>query len=493
MKISVKNISLTKIKCDLLVVNLFEGIKVPGGATGEIDKKLKGVISDLIKAEEITGKLAEVNVIHTQGKLPAKQILVVGLGKRSDFELDRARVAAGAAVAEAKRIKAKSMATIIHGAGAGGLKVPEAAQALVEGSVIGSYKYKGYASEKDDSAFAIEDLTIVELSHVKVKSINQGIKIGQIMAEAVNNTRDLVNAPANKVTPTYLAARAKKIPGVSVKVLGLAEARKLGMEAYYSVSKGSKEPAKFVIIKYGKGKPETALIGKGITFDAGGISLKPSRKLWEMKIDMAGAAAVLETMRAISKLKVRKNIVGILPCTENMPDGQAQKPGDVVGSLLGKTIEIISTDAEGRMVLADGIGYAKQMLKVKKIIDVATLTGGCISALGDAASGIMGNDQELVDQIISAGKRSGEKLWQMPLFDEYKEYSKSKVADIKNCTQQGMASTAIGGLFLQLFADDTTWAHVDIAGTAFLDKGRGYLSYGATGVMVRTLVEFLKS
>ncbi|MFH1683594.1 MAG: leucyl aminopeptidase [Candidatus Margulisiibacteriota bacterium] len=492
MKIKVEAGSIINVKCDLLVVNLFEGLKVPGGATAAVDKKLDGAIVDLIKSKEITGKLGEVNLIHTQGKLPATQVLVVGLGKASDFELDRVRVAASAAIAEAKRIKAKKVATIVHGAGVGGLKLPESAQALVEGSLIGAYKYKGFATIKDDLSFMVDELVIVELSKPKIAAITAGIKVGQIVSESVNNARDLVNAPANHVTPTFIAARAKKIPGVNVKVLSLAEAKKMGMEAFYSVSKGSKEPAKFIIIKYGKGKPDIALVGKGITFDAGGISLKPSRNLWEMKIDMSGAAAVLETMRAISKLKVRKNIVGILPCTENMPDGEAQKPGDVVGSLSGKTIEIISTDAEGRMVLADGIGYANK-LKVKKIIDVATLTGACVSALGDAASGLMGNDQELVDQLVAAGKRSGEKLWQLPLFEEYKEYSKSKIADIKNTSRQGKAGPSIGGLFLQLFAEDSSWALIDIAGTAFLDKGRGYLSDGATGVMVRTLVELLKS
>ncbi|MFH1362447.1 MAG: leucyl aminopeptidase [bacterium] len=493
MKIKVQNIPLDKVKCDLLVVNLFEGVKTPGGATGAVDKKLQNAIAGLIKDGEITGKLCEVNIVHTQGKLPAKQVLVVGLGKATDFDFDRARKVAAAALAEAKRIKAKVVATIVHGAGAGGLKLPEAAQVLVEGSLIGTYRYDGFATEKDDSFFQIEELLITEISKPKIKEILKGYKIGHVIADSVNRARDLVNAPSNKVTPAYLAAEAKKIAEVKVTVLSLAQAKKLGLEAFYSVSKGSKEPAKFIIMQYGKGKPEIALVGKGITFDAGGISLKPSRKLWEMKIDMAGAAAVLETMRAISRLKVRKSVVGILPCCENMPDGQAQKPGDVVGSLLGKTIEIVSTDAEGRMVLADGIGYARKMLKVKKIIDVATLTGACISALGDAASGVMGNDQGLVDELIAAGNRSGEKIWQLPLLEEYKDYSKSEIADMKNCTETGKAGTAIGGLFLQMFAGDTSWAHLDIAGTAYLDKGRGYLSGGATGVMVRTLTEYLRS
>jgi leucyl aminopeptidase len=490
MKVRVECASLTEIKCDLLVANIFSEVSKPGGATAVVDKKLSGAVTDLIKSGEITGKLGEVNLIHTQGKLPARQVLVVGLGKSSEFDLDKARIAASAAIAEAKRIKAKKVATIVHGAGVGGLALPDAAQAVVEGSLIGAYKYEGYATEKDDAFFAVEELMVIEVQKNKIRKIKAGAELGEIIARSVNHARDLVNAPANRVTPTYIEKQAKRIPGIVCTVLSLREAKKLGMEAYYSVSKGSKEPAKFIVMKYGRGKPEVALVGKGITFDAGGVSLKSSVKLWKMKIDMGGAAAVLETMRAVSRLKVRKNVVGILPCAENMPDGEAQKPGDVVGSLSGKTIEIISTDAEGRMVLADGITYARK-LGVKKIIDVATLTGSCIAALGDVASGIMGNDQQLVDQLIEAGKRSGEKLWQLPLFDEYKEYSKSEVADIKNCSQEGMAGPSIGGLFLELFAEDTSWAHIDIAGTVFLDKKRGYLSDGATGVMVRTLTAWL--
>ncbi len=492
MKIKVKKASSVDIKCDLLTVNIFEGVETPGGATAAVNKKLNNAITDLIKSGEITGKLEEVNLIHTQGKLPAKQVVVVGLGESAQFTVDRARKAAAAVLKEAKKIKAKTIATVVHGAGAGGLTLPMAARALVEGSLIGAYRYKGYATKKDDSFFKVEELIVVELLSAKIQAINNGVKIGQIIAESVNNARDLVNGPANRVTPTYLAEVAKKVPGVKVKVLGLKEAKKMGMGAYYSVSKGSREPAKFIVMQYGRGKPEIGIVGKGITFDAGGASLKPSKKMWEMKIDMSGAAAVLETMRAISKLKVRKSVVGILPCTENMPDGEAQKPGDVVGSLSGKTIEIISTDAEGRMVLADGVTYAKK-LGVKKIIDLATLTGSCIFALGDAASGIMGNDPELIEQLIEAGKHSGEKLWELPLLEEYKDYSKSRVADIKNCTEQGMAGPSIGGLFIQLFIGETDWAHIDIAGTAYLNKGRGYLSEGATGVMVRTLTTLLMS
>lgn len=492
MKIIVKKSSVTDVKCDLLVVNIFAGVDKPGGATAAVDKKLGGVIVDLIKSGEITGKLEEVNLIHTQGKLPATQVLVVGMGSSSEFDMDRARRAAAAAISEAKKIRAKKIASIVHGAGAGGLTLPFAAQALVEGTIIGSYRYRGFATIKDETFFHVQELLIVEIDPKKVKAIAAGARVGQIIADSVNNARDLVNGPANKVTPTFLAEMAKKVKGVKVKVLNLKEAKRLGLEAFYSVSKGSKEPAKFIVMQYGSRKPEIALVGKGITFDAGGISLKPSKKLWEMKTDMAGAAAVLETMRVIAALKVRKNVVGILPCAENMPDGEAQKPGDVVGSLSGKTIEIISTDAEGRMVMADGVTYAKN-LGVGKIIDIATLTGACVYALGDVASGVMGNNQELIDQLTAAGERSGERLWQLPLYEEYKEYSRSSVADIKNATEMGKASPSIGGIFLQLFAEDVPWAHLDIAGTGYLDKGRWYLSAGATGVMVRTLVEYLKS
>ncbi len=490
MKISVTCQSILEAKCDLLVVNEFENVKEPGGATGAIDKALRGAVSELIKSGEITGKLGEVNIIHTQGRLPAKQVLVVGLGKSADFTIDRCRIVAAAAITEAKRIKAKKIATIVHGAGAGGLTLPDAAQALVEGTLIGSYRYQGYATVKDETFFKVEELVIVEQTKSKIGVIGVGVRSGEIIATSVNNARDLTNAPANKVTPSYIAQKAREVAGVSVKVFSLQQAKKMGLEAFYSVSKGSKEPAKFIVMKYGKGKPEIALVGKGVTFDAGGISLKPANAMWRMRDDMAGAAAVLETMRVIAKFKVRKNVVGILPCTENMPDGNAQKPGDVVGSLSGKTIEILSTDAEGRMVMADGISYAKN-LGVKKIIDVATLTGACVYALGDAASGIMGNNQELIDSLIAAGKNSGEKLWQLPLLEEYKDYSKSDIADTKNCTEMGKASPSIGGLFLQLFAEDTPWAHIDIAGTAMLDKDRTYLSAGATGVMVRTLTVFL--
>ncbi|MEE8638545.1 MAG: leucyl aminopeptidase, partial [Candidatus Margulisiibacteriota bacterium] len=409
------------------------------------------------------------------------------------------RVAQASAIKASQKVKAKRAASIVHGAGVGGLGAQEAAQATVEGALLGEYEFVGYKSEKlktQNSKFKINEFVIIEKDKKKARVMKEGVRVGEIVASAENRARDLVNAPANKVTPTSLANYARKMArevGLKCRIL---DPREEGMEAIHAVAKGSREPAKVVVLKTKDQRPKTrdliALIGKGVTFDAGGISLKPSRKLWAMKMDMAGAAAVIETMRAIAQLKVKKNIFAVIPLAENMPDGGASKPGDVVSSLSGITTEIISTDAEGRMILVDAITYAKQK-GAKKIIDCATLTGGCITALGDAASGLMGNDEDLIQGIKNAAKRSGEKVWLLPLYKEYKEYLKSTVADQKNASEGKGASPSVGATFLHRFVKDTPWVHIDIAGTAYLSKGRGCLAEGATGVPVRTLIEFLKS
>ncbi|KPJ64056.1 hypothetical protein AMJ44_13500, partial [candidate division WOR-1 bacterium DG_54_3] len=407
MRIKVENLSLTEIKADLLVVNIFEGVKIPGGATGAVDKALGGQISKLCKQGEIDGKLGKVTIIHALGKVPAERIAVVGLGKKEEFGLDEVRIASAAAVRAAKEAKAKRIASIVHGAGVGGLAAKEAAQATVEGAVLGGYEFEGYKTE--NSKFKIEELVIVERDKKKAREMGEGARTGEIVAEAENRARDLVNAPANKITPTSLANYAKKMAkevGLKCEVL---DPKEEGMEAIWAVAKGSREPAKVVVLSSPASRSSSqriALIGKGITFDAGGISLKPSKKLWQMKTDMAGAAAVIEAMRAIAQLKIKKNLLAVIPLSENMPDGGASRPGDVVSSLSGITTEIISTDAEGRMILVDAITYAKQK-GAKKIIDCATLTGGCITALGDVASGLMGNDDKLIDGMKKAAEKTG--------------------------------------------------------------------------------------
>lgn len=496
MKIKLECASVVECKCDVLIVNEFEGIKHPGGATGAVDKALGGEISKLL-SDGINGKLGSVYPIQTYGKIKADEVICVGLGKSGDFDLDKVRIVSDAAIKAAKKCRAKRVATIIHGAGIGGLDARQAAQAVVEGSLLGDYKFKGFKTEIENDEPAIDELIIVDYDPEKIKSIEPGVELAKILVEGTNNARDLVNSPSNKNTPTHLAEYASSLAKemkLSCEVLGRDEIIKKGMDALYSVSRGSKEEPKVIVLKYNGGGSEVhGLIGKGITFDSGGISLKPSSKLSEMKTDMAGAATVMEVMRVIAKNKLKVNVIAVIPATENMPGGNAYKPGDVIGSLAGKTIEVISTDAEGRLILADAIAYAKE-LGAKKLIDIATLTGGCRVALGDVAAGIMSNDDDLVNKLLASSRSTGEKLWRLPLYEEYKEYLKSDVADIKNCTETGgKASPSVGGIFLQKFAGETPWAHIDIGGTAYLEKETAYLTSGATGYGVRLLADYFKS
>jgi len=493
MKISVECISAVDQKCDLLVVNAFEGAKQLGGAAAVVDKALGGMLTKLVKDGEIDGKLGKVTLIHSNGKLKTHRVAVVGLGKQDKFDLEAVRTAAAAAVKKAREVKAKNLATIVHGAGVGGLNPGESAKALVEGSVLGVYHFSGYAKEKEEPDFEVEQLVLIECDRKKINAISQGAKLGLIIAEAENHARDLVNEPANKMTPSVFARLAERIARINGLRFTSLDPKKEKMLALWAVARGSSEPPRLVALEYRgntRSKEKIALIGKGITFDSGGISLKPSKKMDEMKADMAGAAAVLGTMSLLADLKPKKNVIGVIPLTENMPSGHATKPGDVVGSLSGYTIEVTNTDAEGRMILADAITFAKKC-GATQIIDVATLTGGCIVALGDAATGIIGNDQKLIDKVIEAGNKCGQKAWQLPLYDEYKESLKSTLADIKNTAGTGKAQPSTGAAFLAKFVGDTPWAHLDIAGTAFLEKGRGYLPEGATGVPVRTLIELL--
>lgn len=495
MKIKAISASIENFACDLLVVNEFEGVKSPGGATGAIDRALKGMITHLSQSGEITGRIGTATLIHTHGKIPAERVLVVGLGKREKFDYDEVRKASAAVVAVAKKVKAAKIASIVHGAGIGGLDAQVAAQATVEGFMLKNYKFAGYALKKDEPDFEIKEFILVDHSSAKIKSIEKAVHQTEIIINAVNIARSFVSAPSNEITPSFLANYAQKIcktNHMTCKVLGLNEIKLQGMGALYAVAKGSKEPAKLIVMKYhgAKSKETIGLVGKGITFDSGGISIKPSNKMWEMRDDMAGAAAVIEIMQAAAQLKIKKNLIAVVPCSENMPDGGSFKPGDVIKALSGKTIEVISTDAEGRMVLADALSYA-QKLGADKIIDIATLTGACRMTFGDVASGVMTNNQEMLDSIIESSKETGEKMWQLPLYAEYEEYSKSEIADVKNSTETGKASTSTAGLFLKEFVDDIPWVHIDIAGTVNLDKERGYYSAGSTGVPVRTIINWL--
>jgi leucyl aminopeptidase len=497
---------VTRFQGDAVVVSLFEGVKLPGGATGAVDAALGGTIRKLIRAGEVTGKWGEQTLIHVPAKLPAERILVMGLGKPEDFTLDRVRSVSAEAVKHLRRIGARRVGTIVHGAGtrpgvrvgsgvgtaAGRFNVAQASQALSEGALLGLYRFTRYKRDNDDAKKEIEVLAIVERDRQKLRAMAEAVRRGCIVAEATNAARDLVNEPANTLTPTELGRRAREMArrtGVRCRLLGPRELRRLQARALLGVARGSQEPPRLILLEYRGGRrrgPHLGLIGKGITFDSGGISIKPAENMEAMKGDMAGAAAVIAATCAIATLNLPIRITAVVPATENLPSGRALKPGDVLRAMSGKTIEVINTDAEGRLVLADALHFARSR-KVSHLVDVATLTGACVVALGTLNSGAFSNNQALLDKVLLAGRAAGEKIWPMPMDAEYDELIKSDVAEIKN-TGGRKGGAIAGAKFLQHFVGDTPWVHLDIAGTFETDKEKGGQPKGATGVMVRTLV-----
>lgn len=461
----------------------------------EVDKSLKGEIEKVYKRGEFKGKKDEVYTLPTFGMINPERLIMVGLGKRDTFTLDRLRRASAIGVKEARRLKLTSLSSPLFGEEGTSLK--DATEAIVTGAILGLYRFTELKTEKKDDETPYPQRWVFSITkEVKKEAILQSIEEGKGLAESVNYVRDLVNSPSNIVTPGRLVEEAEMLAregGIECKVFNREDIERLGMGAFLSVLKGSDEPAYFIILEYMGGKKDDApivLAGKAITFDSGGISIKPSENMEKMKYDMSGGGAVLGTMKILTRLKPPINVIGLIPTGENLPSGKASKPGDVVKSLSGKTIEIISTDAEGRMLLADALSYALRY-KPKVIIDIATLTGACLVALGRHAIGIMGNDRGLIEAFKRAGEASGERVWELPLWEEYEELIKSDVADIKNVGDKS-AGTIVGGIFLKNFVGDTPWVHLDIASTAWAEKEGPYQPKGATGVGVRLLFEFLK-
>ncbi len=496
MDFQVTSGDITTITADAIIVNLFEGVTAPGGATGAVDKALDGAISKLIAQGDIRGKSGEVTTVHTFGKLKAPRVIVAGLGKQKEFDLDAVRNLSANLVRALRKPNIKSIATIAHGAGIGGLDPDACAQAVAEGALLGSYRFLKHKKAEEDPT-EIAKVMLVESDGTKAKSMKVAAERGVALAEATNLARDMANAPSNHLTPTDLAARASEVAKkhkLEIEVLERADMEKKGMGSMLSVAKGSAEPPKMIRLSY-KGRKgsgyDLALVGKGITFDTGGISIKPAANMEAMKADMTGAASVIAAMGAIASLKPKVNVVGIAPCTENMPGGSATKPGDVVSAMNGRTIEIINTDAEGRLVLADGLCWAKE-LGATHILDVATLTGAVTSALGDVAYGLMTNNDEFCSQLEAAAAAAGEKTWRLPMFKEYDELIKSDVADCKNTGTRG-AGTIVGAKFLEPFVGDTPWIHMDIAGVDMMPSDRGWVSKGASGYSVRAMINLALS
>jgi leucyl aminopeptidase len=494
LEVKVVTGDITEIDADAIVVNLFQGVEEVSGASAAVDKALGGAISSLISKGEFKGKFGEVSIVHTLGKLPARMVAIAGLGKQQDLNLDRIRGVAGEFCRSLRKLNCHRIATILHGAGVGGVEPGASAQAIVEGAVLGLYSFSRYKKPDYED---IGEMLIVGREQSTIPVVERGVHEGRIMAEATCLARDMVNEPANYMTPSRMADIAKEIAdkhGLELNILNSEDMEAMGMGALLGVARGSSEPPKLITLGYkGDQRSEKAVgfVGKGITFDSGGISIKPSEGMGEMKDDMAGGAAGMAALSAIVQLKPKVNITAVVPATENLPSGTALKPGDILKAMNGKTIEVINTDAEGRLILADALSYAvKQGLS--PLVDLATLTGACRVALGDGYSGAFTNNQELLNEVMKAGDRSGEKLWQMPMPEEYKEQNKSEIADVKN-TGNRYAGAITAALFLSEFVDNTPWVHIDIAGTSLSSKETGYVVKGATGVGVRTLVELALS
>ena len=478
-----------------LAVAVFKDEKADEGFLQELDQAAGGVIKSVIEAGELKGKEGETVYVHLTGSgLRANRLLLIGVGERQDYQTAQVAQMAGTAVRFLRGKNIKSIAVIPRAEA----EPEKTAAAAVEGAVMGLFEPDKYRTvEKEERTV---DRFVVIIPGSDEEALQRGAERGRIIGESVNFTRDLANEPGVYMTPTVMAERAREIAnefGLSIDVLDEARMEQEGMGALLGVSRGSDEPAKLIVLKYTPREAGEqadgdllAFIGKGLTFDSGGISIKPGEGMELMKYDMTGGATVLGAMRAIAQLKPPFPVLGVVPSSENMPSGKATKPGDILKAMSGKTIEVINTDAEGRLILADAITYAKK-LGAKRIIDMATLTGAVSIALGDVNTGIMGTDQELINEVISAGKEVGEKFWQLPLDKEYTKQIKSDIADIKNVGGR-KAGTITAAAFLKEFADGVSWAHLDIAGTAWSDEAKPYRAKGPTGVAVRTLLKIVE-
>lgn len=492
MEIAVTNASIVKIPCDTLIINLYKDIAKPTKVMTILDSALSGHISKIITGQPNCNDYGETNIIYTLGAIGAKHIILLGMGIKEELTTNKIRSLSAIALRAAKKVHSSSVAMIPADLITKKNDLQTAAHASIEGALLGTYQFNYYKTDKFHDSI-VDTLLLIENDLKNVSVLNRCIYTATIISTNVNLTRDLVNHPSQYMTPTKMALCAQEIAresNLKVSILEKEDMEKAKMHALLSVSQGSIQPPKMIILKYNgdiNSKQLIAFVGKGVTFDSGGISIKPSLNMGEMKDDMAGGAAVLGAMAAIGKLKPKINIIGIIPCTENMPSGHAYKPGDVICSMNGKTIEIISTDAEGRLILADAITYANK-LGATQIIDIATLTGACVVALGNVTSGLITNNTALCQQVLHAATLAGEKMWELPNFAEYKKEIKSDIADLKNSGGR-MAGAITAGLFIEEFVENTPWVHIDIAGTANTDKEDGYNLKGATGVGTRTLIQ----
>jgi leucyl aminopeptidase len=501
MRIDCISGDIRSIKSDMIVLNLFEGAGVPAGATGAVDAAIGGPIAAAVRDGDFDGKLGETFFVRPARGVSSPRVLVVGLGKREKFTADVARQVALPVLKTAKKLKVGTVASIVHGGGAGGVAPRTAARFAALGVALSSFEYDRYKGEK---GHRVTRFLFVERDLKAFAEVRAGVSWGAKLGESINWGRTLVATPPGELRPDDLARAAKRVAAglpasasarVRVRVLGVPDLAKLKAGGILAVGKGSQAPPRLILAEYRGGSAGgkwTALVGKGVTFDTGGISLKKWEGMEKMKYDMAGGAGMLATLRACAALGLRRNVVAVVPAVENMPSGTAYRPGDVLRTMSGKTVEVLSTDAEGRLILADAMTYAVRKYKPEAMIDAATLTGACIVALGSVNIGMMGNDEALLSRMKAASAASGEKAWELPLHEEYFEQIKSEIGDLKNIGGPE-AGTITAGYFLREFAGDAPWVHFDIAGTAWVEKEKRGYAPGPSGAPVRLLAEFLSS
>jgi leucyl aminopeptidase len=505
IKTSVKADAVLKHKTDCLV--LFSPENKPAGLLQQIDSLLNGALTAAFKAKRFEGKLNQTFQQSVRGLMAADSLIVVGLGKSKDVKEEQIRQAAGTAAKSAESSRHQTMAFSLDNRDAGKpgkAKKTQAgspvAGAIMEGAQLGLYHFDQYKSiDQDDPTSRIREITLLAPGKPQVTAYQKGVDRAGRLCEAVIATRDLQHHPSNTATPTFLAKAARSMARqhkITCKILEKKDMQKLKMGSLLGVAKGSHEPPKFIVLEYKGGKAKdqpVVIVGKGVTFDTGGISLKPGGGMDEMKYDMSGGAVTIGTLQAAASLKLKVNVVGIVPATENMPGGSAIKPGDILTASNGKTIEVLNTDAEGRLILADALVYA-QRYKPRALIDLATLTGAVIMALGHQAAAAVGTDAKLIRKLSESGDATGERLWELPLYEEFEKATKSDIADLKNITSKGVgAGTITGAAFLKPFTGDFPWVHLDIAGTAWTSNEKPYVPKGGSGYGVRLLIDYLKN
>jgi len=492
MTSGVASTPLSQVDTPLLALALAQGSAVPT-SLAELDRAAGGVVARAITSGDFKGKRDETTLLYPGGAKP-ERVLLVGLGKPGEVTRNTIRRAAAVAGKRARALGAKQLAFAVVPEARNGVSARDLGQAAVEGAAHGAWAFTELKKAvPDEPKPEVEGVTLV-CDQKEMKEVAAGQRVGDAVAAGQRLTRHLQMLPGNVCTPTYLAERAKQLAdqhGFTLTVFDRAKLQQEAMGALLAVAQGSDQEPRFIVLEYrGAGDaPPVALVGKGVTFDSGGISIKPAQNMEDMKFDMSGAAAVLGTFETLGQLKPKLNVVGLIPATENLPSGHAVKPGDVVKSHFGKTIEIINTDAEGRLILCDALSYVRRF-KPSAVIDIATLTGAVVVALGQVAIGAMGNDEPLLTEVREAGERAGERCWPLPLWDEYRDLLKSDIADVKNSGGRGAGSIA-GGWFLREFVEGYPWVHLDIAGTAYTEGEGPHQAKGPTAVGVRLFTEFI--